>query len=156
MAIIALPLFSRLLETGLQLLLHLNLTMGRPLWSSRLIERERLVEKEKEQRERQREWKIREEEMTLLGWTSFVPLRDSGLWGVVEGNTWNDSAPTQADQDAHRRTTITTPRPETIPNPILDREVNDRVRDGALLDYLQIAFSQEVRGELSSITALSY
>lgn len=133
--------------------------MGRPLWSSRLIESARLMEKEKEQRERQREWKKREEEMTLLGWTSFVPLRDSGLWGVAEGSVWNDSAPTPVNQNTHRGTTTTNLRPETIPNPILDREVDDRVRyvqHGDLADHLQIALSQEVRGELSFITAVSY
>lgn len=65
---------------------------------------EKLLKEAEEEKER--EWKIREEEIALAGWTSFVPLRESGEWGV-EGSAWNVDPPDAA--------TTTPTRPGTSP-----------------------------------------
>lgn len=123
--------------------------MGRPLWSSQLIEKMCLAEKEKEL-DRKRELEIREEEMSLLGWTSFVPLRESGLWGVAEGNVWSSSAPTAPSENTPRRSAAS---PNITPNHPLDCVVDNPVQISDLSNDLQITFSQEIRGEFSDALA---
>lgn len=67
------------------------------MWS--YVYLERTLKDAEEEKERERE--IREEEMVLAGWTSFIPLRESGLWGMAEGISWN------VDQDTSNETTTT-------------------------------------------------
>lgn len=95
--------------------------MGRPMWSSVYLERvSKDAEEEEKEREKEREWEIREEEMALAGWTSFIPIRESGLWGMAEGIAWSvDSGSGETPNGTTTTATINTSAGATPIQPVV-------------------------------------